>query len=155
MWRWYLTVNGRGMLNVALWYNILPAIAVWVSLFVFWTGLVCWCLSKEIDKPHIVHFRTWNWTMPALDPIPERTNRDFSILHSARFKSNEKTPFWAQSWTPKSVPCNTEYLEVNGGRPQFYNNQQIYKKVIEWFESWRPWQQRTLLCGLTNRFQKI
>ena len=33
------------------------------------------------------------------------------------------------------------------------NNQQIYKTVCEWFEGWRPWQQRVLLCGIVDRYQ--
>ena len=93
--------------------------------------------------------------MPTLEPIPERTNREFSILHNPLFKSKETTPLWAQTWTAKPVTCSTEYLAVHRERPQFYSNQQIYKEVIQWFESWRPWQQRTLLCGLTNRFHYI
>lgn len=31
------------------------------------------------------------------------------------------------------------------------NNQQIYKTVCEWFEGWRAWQQRVLLCGIVDR----
>ncbi|XP_052767636.1 uncharacterized protein LOC128208212 isoform X2 [Mya arenaria] len=31
------------------------------------------------------------------------------------------------------------------------NNQQIYKLVCEWYEVWRPWQQRVLLCGIVDR----
>ena len=30
-------------------------------------------------------------------------------------------------------------------------NKHVSKKVCEWFESWQPWQQRMLLCGLTDR----
>ena len=37
----------------------------------------------------------------------------------------------------------------------FLSNQQIYKRVLEWFEIWRPWQQRMLLCGITNRYAEI
>ncbi len=33
----------------------------------------------------------------------------------------------------------------------YYNNQQIYFKVREWFVSWQPWQQKMLLNGITNR----
>ncbi|KAI0224247.1 hypothetical protein LSAT2_024735 [Lamellibrachia satsuma] len=33
----------------------------------------------------------------------------------------------------------------------YFNNQQLFRKVWEWFESWTPWQQKMLLCGLTNR----
>ncbi|XP_078313389.1 uncharacterized protein LOC111129939 isoform X5 [Crassostrea virginica] len=32
-----------------------------------------------------------------------------------------------------------------------YNNQQIYKTICDWFESWRPWQQKTLLYGIVDR----
>ncbi|XP_071079821.1 uncharacterized protein [Haliotis cracherodii] len=45
-------------------------------------------------------------------------------------------------------PLNT------GGRYSDFtslNNQQIYKTVCEWFEAWRPWQQRISLCGIANR----
>jgi len=31
------------------------------------------------------------------------------------------------------------------------NNQQIYKMVCEWYEAWRPWQQKVLLCGIVDR----
>ncbi|XP_060066059.1 uncharacterized protein LOC132546363 [Ylistrum balloti] len=31
------------------------------------------------------------------------------------------------------------------------NNQQIYRKVTEWFQTWRPWQQCVLLCGIADR----
>ncbi|XP_005110531.2 uncharacterized protein LOC101858072 [Aplysia californica] len=31
------------------------------------------------------------------------------------------------------------------------NNEQIYRTVCQWMETWRPWQQRTLLCGIANR----
>ncbi|XP_045168387.2 uncharacterized protein LOC123531449 isoform X2 [Mercenaria mercenaria] len=31
------------------------------------------------------------------------------------------------------------------------NNQQIYKTVCEWYEVWRPWQQKVLLCGIVDR----
>ncbi|XP_064623368.1 F-box/WD repeat-containing protein 7-like isoform X2 [Lineus longissimus] len=34
------------------------------------------------------------------------------------------------------------------------NNKHIFKKIGEWFETWRPWQQRMLVCGLTNRCPK-
>ena len=90
--------------------------------------------------------------MPALEPIQERTNRDFSILHNPRFK-NEDTPLWTQTWEfPGSVVCDTRQSDTDIHNSQFCSTQQIYKKVTEWFESWRPWQQRTLLCGLTNRY---
>ncbi|XP_046575724.1 uncharacterized protein LOC124283744 [Haliotis rubra] len=45
-------------------------------------------------------------------------------------------------------PLNT------GGRYSDFtslNNQQIFKTVCEWFEAWRPWQQRISLCGIANR----
>ncbi|XP_048738031.1 uncharacterized protein LOC125652709 isoform X3 [Ostrea edulis] len=32
-----------------------------------------------------------------------------------------------------------------------FNNQQIYKTICDWFESWRPWQQKTLLYGIVDR----
>nr|XP_011434602.2 uncharacterized protein LOC105333367 isoform X5 [Crassostrea gigas] len=32
-----------------------------------------------------------------------------------------------------------------------YNNQQIYKTICDWFDSWRPWQQKTLLYGIVDR----
>merc|ERR1712244_65336 len=31
------------------------------------------------------------------------------------------------------------------------NNDQIYRKVCEWIETWQVWQQRTLLFGIGNR----
>ncbi|XP_069116437.1 uncharacterized protein [Argopecten irradians] len=31
------------------------------------------------------------------------------------------------------------------------NNQQIYRKVTEWYQTWRPWQQCVLLCGIADR----
>ncbi|XP_060554047.1 uncharacterized protein LOC132715090 isoform X3 [Ruditapes philippinarum] len=31
------------------------------------------------------------------------------------------------------------------------NNQQIYKTVCEWYDGWRPWQQKVLLCGIVDR----
>ncbi|KAJ8308635.1 hypothetical protein KUTeg_013509 [Tegillarca granosa] len=31
------------------------------------------------------------------------------------------------------------------------NNRQIYKTICDWFESWRPWQQHILLCGIVDR----
>ncbi|XP_021366958.1 uncharacterized protein LOC110459164 isoform X2 [Mizuhopecten yessoensis] len=31
------------------------------------------------------------------------------------------------------------------------NNQQIYRKVTDWFQAWRPWQQCVLLCGIADR----
>lgn len=31
------------------------------------------------------------------------------------------------------------------------NNQQIYKKICDWFDVWRPWQQQHLLCGIADR----
>jgi hypothetical protein len=34
------------------------------------------------------------------------------------------------------------------------NNKHIFKKIREWFETWRPWQQRMLVCGLTDRCPK-
>lgn len=33
----------------------------------------------------------------------------------------------------------------------FLNNQQIYRKVTDWFQAWRPWQQCVLLCGIGDR----
>ena len=95
--------------------------------------------------------------MPALEPIQERTNRDFSILYNPRFK-NKDTPLWTQAWESSgSVVCDTRQSDIRQSdtdihSPQFCSIQQIHKKVTEWFESWRPWQQRTLLCGLTNRY---
>ncbi|XP_061173649.1 uncharacterized protein LOC133182820 [Saccostrea echinata] len=32
-----------------------------------------------------------------------------------------------------------------------FNNQQIYKTICDWFDSWRPWQQKTLLYGIVDR----
>ncbi|KAK3093973.1 hypothetical protein FSP39_022386 [Pinctada imbricata] len=32
-----------------------------------------------------------------------------------------------------------------------FNNEQIYRTICEWFESWRAWQQRTLLYGIVDR----
>ena len=32
------------------------------------------------------------------------------------------------------------------------NNQQIYKTICEWYEGWRAWQQKILLCGIVDRF---
>lgn len=32
------------------------------------------------------------------------------------------------------------------------NNNQIYKAVCDWYETWRPWQQRVLICGIVDRF---
>ncbi|XP_067681342.1 uncharacterized protein [Haliotis asinina] len=45
-------------------------------------------------------------------------------------------------------PLNTggRYTDFNS-----LNNQQIFKTVCEWFEAWRPWQQRISLCGIANR----
>ncbi|KAL4238509.1 hypothetical protein ACF0H5_003217 [Mactra antiquata] len=31
------------------------------------------------------------------------------------------------------------------------NNQQIYKTICEWYDDWRPWQQKVLLCGIVDR----
>ncbi|GFO03861.1 F-box/WD repeat-containing protein 7 [Plakobranchus ocellatus] len=31
------------------------------------------------------------------------------------------------------------------------NNEQICSTVCQWMETWQPWQQRTLLCGVANR----
>ncbi|XP_052276221.1 uncharacterized protein LOC127875293 isoform X2 [Dreissena polymorpha] len=31
------------------------------------------------------------------------------------------------------------------------NNNQIYKAVCDWYETWRPWQQRVLICGIVDR----
>ncbi|RUS85694.1 hypothetical protein EGW08_006570 [Elysia chlorotica] len=34
------------------------------------------------------------------------------------------------------------------------NNEHICDTVCQWMESWQPWQQRTLLCGVANRDYK-
>ena len=31
------------------------------------------------------------------------------------------------------------------------NNQQIYRTVTEWVQSWQPWQQKVLLYSIANR----
>ena len=63
-----------------------------------------------------------------------------------------------QGW---GIPPGTEdllgsadsLLLPHGTNPYPYaNTQQIYRKVCEWFVSWRPWQQKMLLCGITNKW---
>merc|ERR1719239_1999298 len=31
------------------------------------------------------------------------------------------------------------------------NNDQIFRTVCEWMESWQQWQLRALFCGIANR----
>lgn len=35
-----------------------------------------------------------------------------------------------------------------------FSHKQICKKVCEWFTGWRPWQQRILLCGVSDKCTK-
>lgn len=35
-----------------------------------------------------------------------------------------------------------------------FSKKQLCKKVSEWFSSWRPWQQRILLCSMTEKCSK-
>ena len=49
-------------------------------------------------------------------------------------------------------------LEINTVDVQFasslFSHKQICKKVCEWFTGWRSWQQRILLCGVSDKCTK-
>ena len=32
-----------------------------------------------------------------------------------------------------------------------FNNYDAYRKICDWFDCWRDWQKKILLCGITNR----
>ena len=32
-----------------------------------------------------------------------------------------------------------------------FKNHDSYRKICDWFDSWRDWQKRILICGITNR----
>ena len=81
---------------------------------------------------------------PVFTPTVERT-RDFSVkplpagLRYGNFSSVRTLPHVGRGHVAGQhfVP--------------YFNNQQLFRKVWEWFEAWTPWQQKMLLCGLTNR----
>ena len=81
---------------------------------------------------------------PVFTPTVERT-RDFSVkplpagLRYGNFSSVRTLPHVG----PGHV-AGQHFVP-------YFNNQQLFRKVWEWFEAWTPWQQKMLLCGLTNR----
>ncbi|CAC5412148.1 unnamed protein product [Mytilus coruscus] len=49
------------------------------------------------------------------------------------------------------LPPTTKYKKRGEQNFSKLNNQQIYKKICDWFEVWRSWQQQHLLCGIIDR----
>ncbi|KAL3873662.1 hypothetical protein ACJMK2_036756, partial [Sinanodonta woodiana] len=76
---------------------------------------------------------------------PIQHTRDFSLkppdgLRYGNFDSIVHLP-----------PINSGSQKIGPHSLAVLNNQQICRTVSEWFEIWRPWQQRTLLCGIVDR----
>ncbi|KAK3591798.1 hypothetical protein CHS0354_007651 [Potamilus streckersoni] len=76
---------------------------------------------------------------------PIQHTRDFSLkppdgLRYGNFDSIVHLP-----------PINSGSQKIGPHSLSVLNNQQICRMVCEWFEIWRPWQQRTLLCGIVDR----
>ena len=100
--------------------------------------------------------------MAALTPIPERS-REFSVLYNPKF-------LMADSKNKSVVDPQNNYLLTqdtkdgcNDSLPDSVfqhlsleehtkNKEEITKYILEWFETWQPWQKKTLLCGVTNRY---
>ena len=80
-----------------------------------------------------------------LPPIPERS---LGILLKGNISDRSKSSH-QECMQNDHLMENSLLSTIN--KPLFYNNQQIYKKIIDWFEVWRPWQKQILLSELTNR----
>ncbi|XP_052058639.1 uncharacterized protein LOC127698930 isoform X15 [Mytilus californianus] len=76
--------------------------------------------------------------------VPINLTRDFSIkpAHGLRYGNFEGVVY---------LPPTTKYEKRGEQNFSKLNNQQIYKKICDWFEVWRSWQQQHLLCGIIDR----
>lgn len=83
--------------------------------------------------------------MPA-SIVPINLTRDFSVrpVKGLRYGNFEGVVYLPPTTKDDKV------AEIDFSR---LNNQQIYKKIGDWFEAWRPWQQQHLLCGIVDRYK--
>ncbi|XP_076100012.1 uncharacterized protein LOC143069321 isoform X8 [Mytilus galloprovincialis] len=76
--------------------------------------------------------------------VPINLTRDFSIkpAHGLRYGNFEGVVY---------LPPTAKYEKRGEQNFSKLNNQQIYKKICDWFEVWRSWQQQHLLFGIIDR----
>ena len=65
-------------------------------------------------------------------------------------------PVWMMNAdNPLQMPIVASSLDLNDMTTDNFTKKQIHNKILECFHSWRPWQQKMLLCGLTNRWAEV
>lgn len=77
--------------------------------------------------------------------VPIEQTRDFSVRPAQGLRYGN---FEGVNFLPPLIPTTKIGLHSIAS----LNNQQIYRTVCDWCQSWRPWQQRMLLCGIASRY---
>ncbi|XP_013396314.1 LOW QUALITY PROTEIN: uncharacterized protein LOC106163305 [Lingula anatina] len=82
-------------------------------------------------------------TMPSFLPYIDPPSRELTLKPTKGLR-------YATYDSPLSIP-SVGTKQKPSEFQAYINTKQIYKKIFEWFDSWRPWQQKHLLAGLTER----
>ena len=94
-------------------------------------------LHSTLTRLHPMHPLTRS-APHSLDPVSAL------LPHFGKKHNHYKSSLSILSNQPESpvVDQNQEYV---------FHNHDAYRKVCDWFEYWRDWQKKILLCGITNR----
>lgn len=120
------------------------------------------CFTQFSD----ILWSVWTYWFPDMPELQHSNNADMTPLRPVFTPTVERT----RDFSVKPLPAGLRYGNFGCVRTlphvgrghvagqhfvPYFNNQQLFRKVWEWFESWTPWQQKMLLCGLTNRWVTV
>ena len=112
--------------------------------------------------PTVVALRPGGWSATTDDNTPSNVTRLHPIHPLTRSAPYSLDPVGAllpkfakhhklQKSSLSILSNPSEPLPLSPNHDYVFNNYDSYKRVCEWFDCWRDWQKRILLCGITNR----